>query len=113
MKKCLLAFGFNFLILLTLTAQTEAEKKIKLEIWGNAPAEFKAVNVPEKWKNESAVVLAMHRDYIGDLTTKVTGLTSLDRFYIEKVSIHFRIKLVDKAAVTDFSEIAFNNKTVR
>jgi hypothetical protein len=93
--------------------QSEAEKKIKQEIWSTAPAEFKSTKVPDKWKNESAVMLAFTQDYVMDFTTKVVGIANVTRFYIEIMTIHYRIKLLDKAAVADFSEISFNNKTVR
>lgn len=109
----LLAFSF-VLFTATLYAQSsEIEKKIKQELWGNAPKEFSVNEVPEKWKNESAVLLAFHREYIGDLTTKVTGLASLTRYYIEKLNYHYKIKLQDKAAVAEFSEISFNAKTIK
>lgn len=98
---------------LVLAQSSEIEKKIKQEIWGNAPKEFAVNEVPEKWKNESAVLLAFHREYIGDLTTKVTGIASLSRFYIEKLNYHYKIKLQDKAAVEEYSDISFNAKTIK
>jgi hypothetical protein len=107
MKRILLA-----VLLITtahnLSAQSDVERKLKLAMWTNAPAEFKSTAVPEKWKNESAVVLALEREYIGDFATKMSG-----RLYVEKLNIHFRIKLLDKAAVTNFSDLSFNDKTVR
>lgn len=102
---------FAALILCTqssLHAQTKAEENVKEEMWTTPPPEFKTTEVPEKWKNESAVVLALERKYVGDFTTRGMG-----RFYVEKLNVHFRIKLLDKAAVTDYSELSFNDKTVR
>jgi hypothetical protein len=104
MNKILLAFCLTFIFIHTLNAQSDVEKKLKQEIWVNAPAEFKNTEIPEKWKNESAVVLAVRKDYTGDRN---------GNYYIEKANIHFRIKLLDKAALSDFSEMAFNDKTVR
>lgn len=95
-----------------LLAQSDVENKLKEAMWKNAPAEFKTTTVPEKWKNESAVVLALEREYIGDFATKMVGL-NVNRMYVEKLNIHFRIKLLDKAAITDFSELSFDDKTVR
>jgi hypothetical protein len=102
------------LLALPLAAQnSEIEKRIRQELWVNCPKEFKSTTVPEKWKNESAVVLAFHREYIGDFTTKVTGLASINKFYIEKLKCHYRIKLLDKASVSEFSDISFNSKTIK
>jgi hypothetical protein len=95
-----------------LIAQTDVEKKLKEEMWKKASTEFKTTAVPDKWKNESAVVLALEREYIGDFATKMSGL-NVNRMYVEKLNIHFRIKLLDKAAITDFSELSFDDKTVR
>jgi hypothetical protein len=91
-----------------LFAQSDAEKKVKEEIWKSAPAEFKVTEVPDKWKNESAVILALQREYIGDFAVKVTN-----RLYVEKLTYHFRIKLLDKAAVETFSELSFDNTHIR
>jgi hypothetical protein len=100
----------SFLLVSTLynvVAQSEVEKKVKEDIWVNAPSEFKTTEVPEKWKNESAVILALQREYIGDFAVK------MNRMYVEKFNIHFRIKLLDKAAVEDFSELSFDNKHIK
>src|SRR5690349_14750967 len=111
MKKIFLTLGITLCLLQISRAQSEIEKQIKLEVWGQAQGEFKSTQVPDKWKNESAVMLAFERKYVGDFTTKVTSLVNVNRFYIEKFLLHYRIKLLDKAAVQDFTEISFNNKT--
>ncbi|WP_333820054.1 DUF3857 domain-containing protein [Ohtaekwangia sp.] len=114
MKKMFIVAGLCLLAASGLQAQSsEIEKKIKEELWSTCPPEFKVTAVPEKWKDESAVVLAYHREYICDFTTKVWGMGSVNRFYIEKLNYHYRIKLQDKAAVVDFSDIAFDNKKIK
>lgn len=114
MKQLFSSIGLSFAFAIIAHAQSsEIEKKIKQDLWGNCPKEFKSMTVPDKWKNESAVLLAFHREYVMDFTTKVTGLTSVSRFYIEKLNFHYRIKLNDKAAVTDFSELSFDSKTIK
>jgi hypothetical protein len=92
-------------------AQTEQEKKVKMEIWGNAPDEFKSTAIPSKWNNESAVILATSIDYEADFATRMVGL-NVTQFYVEKVTSHHRIKLLDKASVKEFSELSFNEKFV-
>lgn len=108
MKRILLA-ALIFCAAQSLLAQTKAEENIKEEMWTTPPPEFKTTDVPEKWKNESAVVLALERKYVGDFAIRGVGT----KFYVEKLNVHFRIKLLDKAAVTDYSELSFNDKTVR
>ncbi|HEY5747203.1 MAG TPA: DUF3857 domain-containing protein [Chryseolinea sp.] len=110
MKKILLACIVPFLVISASRAQSEVEKKVRLKVWGQAPPEFSATQVPEKWKNESAVLLAYQRDYVCDFATKV-GIGA-QRYYVESLYVHFRIKLQDKAAVSDFSDISFDNKSI-
>ena len=109
--RLLLSCLFIFTISTQIFAQTETEIKLKEEIWKNASPEFKSKEVPEKYKNESAVILAMSMDYTGDYATKMSGLNVL-RLYVEKVNIHYRAKLQDKAAVSDYSELSFDKKHV-
>jgi hypothetical protein len=113
MKKIFFAAGLSLVVTLLHAQSSEIEKRIKDELWQNCPKEFKSLTIPDKWKNESAVLIAFHREYVMDFTTKVTGLTSVSRFYIEKLNYHYRIKLNDKAAVTDFSELSFDSKTIK
>jgi hypothetical protein len=42
---------------------SQTEKKIKEQMWEEAPAEFKVTKVPDKWKNESAVLIAVSREH--------------------------------------------------
>jgi hypothetical protein len=114
MRKILFAVGLSLLsVAISLAQSSEIEKKIKQDLWVDCPKEFKSLTIPDKWKNESAVLIAFHREYVMDFTTKVTGLTSVSRFYIEKLNYHYRIKLIDKAAIADFSELSFNSKTIK
>src|SRR5688572_28628972 len=113
MRKIFFAAGLSLVVTLLHAQSSEIEKRIKDELWQNCPKEFKSLTIPDKWKNESAVLIAFHREYVMDFTTKVTGLTSVSRFYIEKLNYHYRIKLNDKASVTDFSELSFDSKTIK
>src|SRR5687767_10549349 len=112
MKRNVLLLISMLLCIHVVFAQTEAEKKIREEMWERPAPEFKSTQVPEKWKNESAVLLALQREYISDYATKLRGL-SPTKVFVQKLNIHFRIKVLDKAAVEDFSEIEFNNRTVK
>lgn len=89
-------------------AQKDIEKKLQTEFWEQAPAAYKVTEVPEKWKNESAVFLGYSTEYSVDLNGKLSGPT-----HTEKFKVHYRIKLLDKAAVQEYSELSFNSKTVK
>ena len=112
MKKKILSLISTLFCVYIVVAQNEVEKKIREEMWERPAPEFKTTQVPDKWKNESAVLLALHREYISDYNTKLRGI-SPTKVFIQKLNLHFRIKVLDKAAVEDFSEIEFNNKSVK
>lgn len=99
-KRIIFTLLFIPTFFLTLKADSEEEKKIKAEIWGNTQAEFKITQIPKQWENESAVIIATRLDY------------SLTKSTTENVYSHHRIKLLDKAAVKEFSELSFNEKYV-
>jgi hypothetical protein len=80
-------------------SQTELEKKLNEDIWGNAAPEFRATSVPARWVNESAVILASSVDYEYKRGYQIGS---------ERVILHFRIKLQDKASVNEFSELSFD-----
>jgi hypothetical protein len=82
-----------------LTAQTKEELLVKAEVWQNAPKEFKETAIPSRWAEESAVIIATGFKY--------------DSYFIKKrftefIVFHHRVKLLDKAAVDEFSEISFD-----
>lgn len=102
MKHAFLTFGLLAMSVITAVAQKEIEKKLRDELWVNAPAEFRATQVPEKYKNESAVIMALSVDYT---------LAAL-KLYVEKANIHLRVKLLDKAAIQEYSELSFDQKHI-
>ncbi len=62
--------------------------------------EFKVTAIPEKWKNESAVIIGMKEEYLfkrQNLKGKTTAGVNIKEY------IHKRIKLQDKNAVEKFS----------
>lgn len=86
----------------SLLAQDKAE--IKEFFWGKNDAYKAASTVPEKWKNESAVIIYKYEDY----DYHKFGKNVTYRFAFRK-----RIKLQDQAGVTEYSEFTFseNSKT--
>jgi hypothetical protein len=85
--------------------QTESEKRIVREkMWQLPDAGFTQTQVPDKWKNESAVVLYRSMEY------EVKKEVFLNYVY-ENLYTRNRIKLLDQAAVKDFSEMSFDAST--
>ncbi len=81
----------------------ELDKLLKETFWTNCPKEFKVTDVPKKWENESAVILAIQYEY----TLQAEG-----RWLVLKQNFHFRIKLNDKASISDYSELNFDKNKV-
>lgn len=98
MKKLVLIF-----ILFATINTTFAQKKdeIKEFFWGQNDNFKKANTVPEKWKNESAVMILKYEFYDFHNSGALVTYTS---------SIRKRIKLQDVAAVKEFSEFSFKTK---
>lgn len=67
---------------------------------GSEEPEFKAIEAPEKWKNESAVILAQKIDYA--YVRKAMSSAMTIREYVRK-----RIRLQDKNALEKFSEFYY------
>lgn len=71
------------------------------QVFGDEDPQFKNTNIPAKWQNESAVVLATKVYY--NYYTKSGGQYLVDQ------TIRVRIKLLDKAAVNDFNTFYFTD----
>jgi len=93
---------FCFFLLLKLTmAQSDADyEKLKQAMWSDP--DFKVTETPDKWKDESAVILAKSYEYV------VKKEVFLNYVY-ENIYLHKRVKLLDKSAVNEFSEFSFEN----
>jgi len=84
----------------TSTKYLEESKEFS---WGNDPA-FND-EIPDKWKNESAVIIYKNISYHLE---KFGGISSAKLHYIK--STRKRVKLLDKAAIDNFSELSFENQ---
>ena len=97
MKKIFL-FLFS---LFTICSLAQKKRDIKEFFWGKND-QFKSVSsIPDKWKNESAVIIYKYKYYnyhkFGANVTYTSGIRK-------------RIKLLDEAAVKEFSEFSFKDK---
>lgn len=96
---------FTCFLLLALSissfAQSNKEDNVREIFWGPDAKFQDMTEIPEKWKNESAVIIYKFEDYTyNKFMTKMTTVKSLRQ----------RIKLLDKAAVEEFSEFSFQNR---
>ncbi|WP_412984688.1 hypothetical protein [Pontimicrobium sp. IMCC45349] len=85
----------------TLFGQSKLEIEAKELFWGANDAYKNATDIPDKWKNESAVVIYKNENY---------DFHKFGKNVTYKVSIRKRIKLLDKAAVEEFSEFSFKKR---
>ncbi len=97
MKHVLLCI-FTFL---TLQTQAQNKEEIKQFFWGPKDAHAKIVDIPQKWSQESAVILFKNDYYNFHKYGKSVTYTS---------AVRKRIKLLDAAAVKEFSEFSFSEK---
>ncbi|WP_458626908.1 hypothetical protein [Winogradskyella sp. PC D3.3] len=93
--------AFLLLFSISIFSQSKEELEAKAFFWGNDDAYKNVTEVPKKWTNESAVILYKNENYDFHKFGKNVTYTS---------SIRQRIKLLDKAAVEDFSEFAFKKR---
>ncbi|WP_299227889.1 DUF3857 domain-containing protein [uncultured Psychroserpens sp.] len=97
----------RYLILLLLTvsvsvfSQSKEELAAKDFFWGANDTYKDANDIPKEWTNESAVIIYKNVNYdFHKFGKNVTYTTSIRK----------RIKLLDKAAVEEFSEFAFTKR---
>src|ERR1700730_6813843 len=88
-------FRISFILLLVILLATSATAQDAAE-----EPEFKISAVPEKWKNESAVILAQKIDYAYVRKSMANAMTIKE--YVRK-----RIRLQDKNALEQFSEFYY------
>jgi hypothetical protein len=80
--------------------------KVKEEIWGEKNPDFEVTAVPEKWKNESVVVLA--KSYYYEI-----GKSKLSSKVTETITYRKRFKILDEAAIKKYSELSFEDGSSR
>ncbi|RTL61010.1 MAG: hypothetical protein EKK37_02325 [Sphingobacteriales bacterium] len=116
MKKLIIPF-LTFLFItggISVTAQDVIDEDFleKLEenakpLWAEKNTAFSINEAPAKWNNESAVVIGYKRSITFDKQSRGGFLTARQNnlFFFEKV--HFKIKLQDKNAADEFTQVYF------
>lgn len=115
MKKPLLLFSFLITIGTTLYAQTYNEKAAEIQkmVWGSPTPEFSLKDVPEKYANESAVILAQSytMQRTSNLKFKFMIITAGVANRVTKIStLHERVKINDKSALERYSTLEYQKK---
>jgi hypothetical protein len=114
MKKTLL-----LLILATATsivfAQTYKDKagEIQKMVWGDTSPEFALKEVPAKYANESAVILAQSYKMQRTATTKFRYLiitAGVSNRLMKIATIHERVKINDKSSLESYSTLEYQKK---
>ncbi|MCK7590638.1 DUF3857 domain-containing protein [Subsaxibacter sp. CAU 1640] len=84
-----------------MMAQSKEELAAKEFFWGANDSYKDKNDIPDKWKNESAVVIYKNENYDFHKFGKNVTYTS---------SVRKRIKLLDKASVEEFSEFTYTKR---
>src|SRR5215471_7406481 len=95
-KVAVLIFCF---LLFNLTTFSQAP-----QLGANMENEFKVTTVPNKWKNESAVIIAQKTEY---LFTRLSSGKNYSTIVRINEYIHKRVKLQDKNALEKFSTFKY------
>jgi len=118
-----IVFGRSWIMLLLIVvavpaaAQKKDEKKyreeadaIRKEVWGWNKPEFAVRTIPAEHANASRVVIARHTEINADSKKKTAfyglGFSSYRQLYLTEIARE-AVKINDKAAVSDYSEITF------
>ena len=91
-------FFFTFSSFLLFGNEREAE--IRNEMWNSTDKNFKTMDVPKKWGDKSAVIIAQ----LNRFEYRKPVMRNLLRYNEYR---HYRIKVLDKNAVNKYSEISF------
>jgi len=117
MTKYLLKTACLVLVSVISFAQTKDEKKyiekaalVQAEIWGSNDKAFEVTTVPEKYKNESAVVIARLVEVSNSTNRKFKMVTIFGgsvRQYQYFTTLRERILIKDKSALEEFSTLNY------
>lgn len=96
-----------FITINTIDAENKlnelTEKEAKAYFWESDNVKAKATEVPDNWKDKSAVILHKQIDIESILKSKKPGYSN----YSKSLISHYRIKVQDKAAIDYYSELHF------
>ncbi len=76
-------------------------------LWSESTAQFNITTMPDKYKNESAIVIGYKRSVTIDKKSRSGFLSKGERSLVFLENVRFRIKLNDRNSVKEFTEIYF------
>lgn len=97
MKKIVMLLAF-VMVTLSLQAQSKRERESRDLFWNDTNADALVTAIPEKWTNESAVIIYKNEEYT---------YVNLAKYVYHTTSLHYRIKLQDKNAIEKFSQFSY------
>jgi len=99
-KRKLLIVSFFILNFLTGIQAVTRDEEVKKLMWESGDPAFSVTSAPDKWKSESAVILAQRKYHEYEKAVYL-------KYLYEKDYYHKRILLLDKASVAECSEFLF------
>lgn len=112
-RRCFAAFFFLFFCYSAFTQEIIDEEfldKIDInakELWYDDIPAFRNNIVPDKYRNESAVILGYRRNVSIDKKSRSGFLTKGERSLVFIETVRFKIKLNDRSSIKSFSKIFF------
>jgi hypothetical protein len=76
-------------------------------LWADNTPAFAGTSTPDKYKEESAIIMGYKRNVTIDKRSRAGFFTKGERSLLFFENIHFKIKLMDKNAVQKFTEVYF------
>ncbi len=76
-------------------------------LWSDNTAAFTTNTIPDKYKDESAVVFGYKRNVTIDKKSRTGFFTRGERSLLFFENVHFKVKVNDKNSVTTFTEVFF------
>lgn len=90
----------------TQSLATERDEEIRNTMWNGSDKDFDVVDIPAKWKNASAVIIAQQNSFEYKKPIILNELR-FNQYH------HYRLKLIDKNAVNKYSELTFSSDAGR
>ncbi|HLU80518.1 MAG TPA: hypothetical protein VK010_00455, partial [Flavobacteriaceae bacterium] len=100
--KNLLAFLAFLCLSANSLAQNKETLKLQNQFWNSGNSKQHITDIPEKWSGESAVILYLEENYTYTNSGRKMKFPS---FW------HQRVKLLDKAAVENYSDFSYEKNT--
>lgn len=101
MKKIIFLLLISNVFILSLFGQKKSQDEIRSSFWNADDPYQSIIDIPEKWANESAVIIYQEFNYHYRNSRK-------QLYYTE--STRRRVKLLDKSAIETYSEFSFSER---